>query len=171
MSMPSSAWGRQINVLFLCDTNCGRSLMAEAILDREGQGHFKAFSAGAHPADRANPVAIDILQKLGHDTTDLHPKSWAEFATDDAPEMDFIFTMCDEAAMEQAPVFPGVPVTSIWNIPMASHVDGTDALNYAAFDDSYAEILRRVQLFTALPFASLDQIALHARLKEFSGPA
>jgi arsenate reductase (thioredoxin) len=171
MMMPSSSWDREINVLFLCDSNSGRSLMAQAILEREGAGHFKAFSAGAHPAAQANPIAMDILQKLGHETAHLHPRSWAEFTTDDAPEMDFIFTMCDEAAMESVPDFPGVPVTSNWNIPTASRVEGTDALRYAAFDDSYADILRRVRIFTSLPFASLDSISLHARLKELGAEA
>ncbi|MGL6043028.1 MAG: arsenate reductase ArsC [Sandaracinobacteroides sp.] len=162
--MASKAWGRDINILFLCDTNCGRSLMAQAIMEREGAGHFKAFSAGAHPAAQANPVVADILQKLGHETAHLHPRPWSDFARPGSPEMDFIFTMFDEAAREQTPAFGGVPVTSNWSLPTASHVEGNDAIRYAAFEETYREILRRVQVFTNLPFASLDQMSLHAHL-------
>ncbi|MBI4273227.1 MAG: arsenate reductase ArsC [Rhizobiales bacterium] len=154
------------NVLFLCTGNSARSIMAEAILNKRGKGRFKAFSAGSQPRGTVNPYAIGLLQRLGYDTSEMRSKSWAEFAKPGAPEFDFIFTVCDDAAGESCPVWPGTPMTAHWGIPDPAAAKGTPAEIGLAFDEAYRMLAHRIELFLSLPLASIDKLALHARLKE-----
>jgi protein-tyrosine-phosphatase len=158
-----------INVLFLCNSNCGRSLFAEAILNAEGAGRFRGFSAGTRPAERANPVAIDLLAKLGHDTGGLSPKDWSVFRAPDAPTFDFVFTLCDEAANEPCPVWPGNPVNGHWSIPAPSLAVGSDAEIYAAHEEAYRMIRQQLLLFISLPIRELDRMSLHHHVKGLEG--
>lgn len=150
-----------LNVLFLCNTNCGRSLFAESILNREWSGLFRGYSAGTRPAERANPVAVDLLAKLGHDTAGLEPKDWHLFARPEAPDLDFVFTLCDEAASEPCPVWPGNPMTGHWSIPAPSRIAGSDVELYAAYEEAYGMIRRQLMMFTSLPIRELDRMSLH----------
>ncbi len=154
------------NVLFLCTGNSARSIMAEAILAREGAGRFAAFSAGSHPVGAVNPHALELLQTLGHDTGGLRSKSWEEFAAPGAPEMDFVFTVCDDAAGEVCPVWPGHPATAHWGIPDPVQVNGTHAEIAAAFDDTYRLLAARIGLLVNLPIDKLDRVALHKHLHD-----
>ena len=154
------------NVLFLCTANSARSILAEAILNKEGKGKFRAYSAGSQPKGAVNPVALTLLQRLGYDTSALRSKSWHEFAEPGAPEFDFIFTVCDDAAGEACPVWPGKPATAHWGIPDPALAKGTDAEIATAFHDAYRMLSRRIGVFTALPLASLDEIALHTKLRD-----
>jgi arsenate reductase len=154
------------NVLFLCTANSARSVMAEAILNRIGFGKFRAFSAGSQPRGEINPHTIQLLQRLGYDTTKYRSKSWLEFAAPDAPPLDFVFTVCDNAAGETCPVWPGQPMTAHWGIPDPAAVEGTPAEIAFAFDDAYRMLMRRIEVFTALPLASIDRLSLQSRLKE-----
>jgi protein-tyrosine-phosphatase len=153
------------NVLFLCTANSARSILAEAILNKEGRGKFRAYSAGSHPKGAVNPVALKLLQRLGYDTSGLRSKSWHDFAQPGAPEFDFIFTVCDDAAGETCPVWPGKPATAHWGIPDPAAVKGSEAEIGAAFHDAFRMLSRRIAVFTALPFASLDEIALRSKLR------
>jgi protein-tyrosine-phosphatase len=153
------------NVLFLCTGNSARSIMAEAILNKEGRGKFRAYSAGSRPKGAIHPEAIRVLQNLNHDVTALRSKSWDEFAGPDAPHFDFIFTLCDEAAAESCPVWPGHPASAHWGIPDPSKASGSRAEIAFAFDDAYRMLQRRIVVFAALPIASLDHVALHDELK------
>lgn len=157
---------RVFNVLFLCTGNSARSILAEAILNRIGSGRFKAFSAGSHPAGQVNPHALELLQRLGFETTALRSKSWDEFAAPAAPGLDFVFTVCDNAAGELCPVWPGQPMSAHWGLPDPAAVAGTDIEKAAAFRDTFRGLERRIQLFTALPLASLDRLSLLNRLRE-----
>jgi arsenate reductase len=150
-------------VLFLCAGNSARSIMAESILNSRGAGRFRAFSAGSRPAGAVNPIALDLLKRLGHDVTGLRSKSWDEFAAS-GQEFDFIFTVCDEAAGEACPVVPGNATTAHWGIPDPAAATGTTAEIALAFDDAYRMLSRRIELFLALPLASLDKAALHHHL-------
>jgi len=152
------------NVLFLCTGNSARSIMAEAILNAEGGGRFRAFSAGSRPAGAVNPHALDLLLRMGHDVTGLRSKSWDEFAGPGAPAFDFIFTVCDNAAGEACPVIPGTAATAHWGIPDPAAVTGSPAEVAVAFDDAYRMLAKRIGLFVALPLASLDRSALHHHL-------
>lgn len=154
-----------LNVLFLCNSNCGRSLFAEAILNREWGPQFRGFSAGTQPAERANPVAIDLLAKLGHATEGLVPKDWSVFRAPDAPNFDFVFTLCDDAAEEPCPAWPGNPVTGHWSIPAPSRVTGSEVEVYAAYEEAYGMIRRQLMLFTSLPLRELDRMSLHHHVK------
>jgi arsenate reductase len=156
---------RIYNVLFLCTANSARSILAEAILNKEGRGKFRAYSAGSQPKGTVNPVALKLLQRLGYDTAALRSKSWHDFVKPGAPEFDFIFTVCDDAAGEACPVWPGKPATAHWGIPDPARVDGTDAEIATAFHDAFRMLSRRIAVFTALPFASLDDIALQSKLR------
>lgn len=156
------------NVLFLCTHNSARSVMAECILNKEGSGRFHAHSAGSQPSGRINPFVKDLLERLGHDLTGVRSKTWDEFALPDAPQMDFIFTVCDNAAGEVCPVWPGHPMTAHWGFPDPSSATGTDAEKAAFTADVYRQIQRRLQLFMSLPLASLDKMALKRKLAEMA---
>lgn len=153
-------------MLFLCTGNSARSIMAEAILNKIGHGKFRAYSAGSQPKGRVNPDAIQLLQNLGHDTSDLRSKSWNEFAKPGAPPLDFVFTVCDNAAGETCPFWPGQPMTAHWGIPDPAAVEGTTAEIALAFKDAYRMLFHRIGIFTALSIRSLDQLSLQAKLKE-----
>ncbi|MQP68581.1 arsenate reductase ArsC [Niveispirillum sp. SYP-B3756] len=157
---------RVFNVLFLCTHNSARSVMAECILNKEGKGRFQAFSAGSQPSGRINPYVKDLLEHLGHDTAGLRSKTWDEFATPDAPQMDFIFTVCDNAAGEVCPVWPGHPMTAHWGFPDPSSATGSEAEKAAFTADVFRQIQRRLQLFMSLPLTSLDKLALKRKLAE-----
>lgn len=157
---------RPFNVLFLCTGNSARSILAEAILTRVGAGKFVSHSAGSHPNGKVNPHALELLQRLGFDTSGLRSKSWDEFATPGAPELDFVFTVCDNAAGEMCPVWPGQPMTAHWGMPDPAAVEGSDVDKANAFRDTFRGMERRIQLFTALPLASLDRLSLTNKLRE-----
>jgi len=154
------------NVLFLCTGNSARSIMAEAILNRVGAGKFRAFSAGSHPKGQIHPYALQLLKNLNHDTTQLRSKDWNEFAGADAPGMNFVFTLCDDAAHEACPVWPGQPMTAHWGLPDPAAVEGTEAEKHLAFADTYRMLNNRISIFISLPMKSLDRLALQKRLDE-----
>jgi arsenate reductase (thioredoxin) len=158
------------NVLFLCTGNSARSILAECILNREGKGRFRAFSAGSQPKGQIHPFAIELLKKLNHPTAGLRSKDWEEFATPGAPVMDFVFTVCDSAANEVCPVWPGQPMTAHWGLPDPAAVEGTEAERHLAFADAYRMLLNRISIFTNLPMRSLDRLALQKRLDEIGRP-
>jgi arsenate reductase len=157
---------RIYNVLFLCTGNSARSIIAEAILNREGRGRFKAFSAGSQPRGKINPRTLDLLRKFNYDVATLRSKSWAEFAVAGAPELDFVFTVCDNAAGESCPLWPGQPVTAHWGIPDPAAALGSEAEIALAFKDAYRMLSRRIDLLLALPIEKLDRLVLTTRLKE-----
>jgi arsenate reductase len=154
------------NVLFVCTGNSARSIIAEAILNKLGEGRFRAYSAGSQPKGAVHPQTLGLLERLGHDTSALHSKSWQEFAKDDAPDLDFIFTVCDDAAGETCPVWPGQPATAHWGIPDPARATGHDAEIAQAFADAYRMLNQRISAFIALPIRSLDANSLHAHLHE-----
>lgn len=157
---------RPFNVLFLCTGNSARSILAEAILNRAGEGRFAAFSAGSRPTGAPNPLALDLLRREGFDTGFARSKSWDEFAGPDAPKMDFVFTVCDSAAAEECPYWPGQPITAHWGLPDPAAVQGSAAQKALAFAETYRALTRRIGAFTALPFAALDRMSLQNRLRE-----
>jgi arsenate reductase len=157
---------RTFNVLFLCTGNSARSIMAEAIMNREGMGRFRAYSAGSQPKGEVHPVALRLLSLLNHDTTFCRSKSWEEFAAPGAPQMDFIFTVCDNAAAEVCPVWPGNPVSANWGVPDPAAADGSEAEVYLAFEDSYRTLRNRISLFTALPSSALISSSIQARVDQ-----
>ena len=157
---------RICNVLFLCTGNSARSILAEAILNREGQGRFRAYSAGSFPKGQVNPGSILLLGGLGYDTSEFRSKSWDEFAGPDAPALDFIFTVCDDAAGEVCPVWPGHPMTAHWGIPDPAAVEGNEAERHLAFAEAYRLLKNRIDLFLALPIESIEPRGLLQRLKE-----
>jgi len=154
------------NVLFLCTGNSARSILAEAILNDLGKERFKAFSAGSQPKGEAHPMALALLRDLKHDTSFARSKSWEEFAGPDAPKMDFIFTVCDNAAGESCPVWPGHPMTVHWGIPDPAAATGTNAEIRQAFTDAYDRLKNRIALFVSLPFANIDEISLKKKLTD-----
>jgi arsenate reductase (thioredoxin) len=154
------------NVLFLCTQNSARSIMAECVLNRVGGGKFRAYSAGSHPAARVNPEALKLLARLNYPTAGLRSKSWDEFAVPGAPQMDFVFTVCDKAAGEVCPIWPGQPMTAHWPFTDPAAFEGTEAQRSALFADVYGQIERRIAIFASLPLASLDQLSLKKRLDE-----
>ena len=154
------------NVLFLCTGNSARSIMAECLLERIGAARFRAFSAGSFPAGAVNPHALEILERRNHRTDHLRSKSWDEFAAPGAPKMDFVFTVCDSAAGEVCPVWPGRPVSAHWGFADPAGVEGKEAVIRAAFADTYREIATRIEIFASLPIESLDRLALERRLDE-----
>jgi arsenate reductase (thioredoxin) len=159
------------NVLFLCTANSARSILAEAILNRVGKGRFSAFSAGSQPRGAVNPNSIRLLNSLGYDTSFARSKSWDEFAEKDAPRMDFVFTVCDSAAAETCPVWPGQPMSAHWGVPDPAAATGSDAEIGAAFLDAYRMLERRIGAFVALPLKSIDAIALKKSIKDIGGMA
>jgi arsenate reductase len=156
----------RFNVLFLCTGNSARSILAEVILNQVGGERFKAYSAGSHPGGAVNPLSIEFLSKAGFGTEGLRSKSWDEFALPDAPQMDFIFTVCDDAAGEVCPVWPGKPMTAHWGVADPAAVAGNDEKKRAAFRHAAAILRRRIELLINLPIATLDQLTIHSKLKE-----
>jgi arsenate reductase len=154
------------NVLFLCTGNSARSILAEAILNRVGQGRFRAFSAGSQPKGEVHSYALDLLRSLNHDTAFARSKSWEEFAGSGAPQMNFVFTVCDNAANESCPIWPGQPMTAHWGVPDPAAADGTEAEKRLAFADAYRMLNNRISIFTSLPVDTLDRLALQKRLDE-----
>lgn len=162
---------RTYNVLFLCTGNSARSIIAEALLNAEGRGRFKAFSAGSSPTGRVNPHALPIVENLGFRASQFRSKSWDEFARPRAPPLDFIFTVCDDAAGEVCPVWPGQPMTAHWGVPDPAAVVGSAAEVAAAFAETRRLLANRIGLFVNLPIASLDGLSLQARLREIGAKA
>ena len=153
------------NVLFLCTGNSARSITAEVVLNRAGQGRFRAFSAGSQPKGQVHPYALDLLQRLHYDVSGLRSKSWKEFSEPGAPKLDFVFTVCDNAAAETCPVWPGQPMTAHWGIPDPAAATGTEAEVRLAFADALRMLTNRINIFVALPLRSLDQLSLQRQLE------
>ncbi|HVY21393.1 MAG TPA: arsenate reductase ArsC [Bauldia sp.] len=154
------------NVLFICSANSARSIMAEAIVTRAGKGRFKGYSAGSNPAGKVGEHTLTLLKTLGYDTDSFRSKSWDEFAAAGAPQMDFIFTVCDDAAGESCPVWPGHPASAHWGIPDPAKVAGSHAEVSAAYDEAYRMLSNRIGAFINLPIAKLDHAALHQHLAD-----
>lgn len=154
------------NVLFLCTGNSARSILAEALLNHLGKGHFHAYSAGSHPAGAVNPFAIALLQKSKLPVADLRSKSWDEFAAPGAPEFDFVFTVCDNAAGEMCPVWPGQPMTAHWGIEDPAGVEGSDEDKRRAFHTALTQLNRRLSIFISLPVEKLDRLSLKKQLDD-----
>jgi arsenate reductase (thioredoxin) len=152
------------HVLFLCTGNSARSIMAEAILTRAGEGRFRAFSAGSQPKGQVHPHALDLLQRLNYDVSGLRSKSWKEFSEPDAPTLDFVFTVCDNAAAETCPVWPGQPMTAHWGVPDPAAATGHEAEIRLAFADAFRMLTNRIDIFVALPIRSLDALSLQRQL-------
>ena len=157
------------NVLFLCTGNSARSVIAESILNRSGLGKFRAFSAGSFPTGSINPGALTLLQGLNYPTDDLRSKSWDEFAAEGAPELDFVFTVCDNAAGEVCPIWPGQPMTAHWGVPDPAAVEGSESEIAAAFAMAYRQLNNRIDVFINLPITSLDRLSLQERLDDIGG--
>jgi arsenate reductase len=157
---------RVFNVLFLCTGNSARSVMAESILNRIGAGRFRAYSAGSQPKGRVHPETIRLLQSLGHETTVLRSKSWSEFAMPAAPQLDFVFTVCDNAAGESCPMWPGQPMTAHWGVPDPAEARGSAAEVALAFKEAYRMLHQRIGVFASLPLGSLDRLTLQNKLRE-----
>lgn len=157
------------NVLFLCTGNSARSIIAEAIVNREGAGRFRGFSAGSRPRGEVHPYALDLLKRMNHDTGAIRSKSWDEFAAPDAPKMDFVFTVCDDAAAEECPFWPGQPMTAHWGLPDPARATGTEAEIRLAFSDAYRMMRNRISIFINLPLTALDRLSLQERLDEIGG--
>ncbi|MGD2117541.1 MAG: arsenate reductase ArsC [Chromatiales bacterium] len=154
------------NVLFLCTGNSARSVFAECLINRLGKGRFQGFSAGSHPKGEINPFTIRELQRHNYYTDDLRSKDWSEFSGEEAPQMDFVFTVCDSAAAETCPVWPGQPMTAHWGIPDPASATGSDMDKQAAFAKAFAELQNRISIFVSLPIASLDKLKLQRQLDE-----
>ena len=157
---------RIYNVLFLCTGNSARSVLAEAILNKIGAGKFKAYSAGSHPKGQVHPQTLQLLRSAGYDVSGFRSKSWSEFARPGAPALDFVFTVCDDAAGESCPLWPGQPMTAHWGIPDPAAATGTPTEIALAFNDAYRMLHRRIDAFAALPIRALDSLTLQASLRE-----
>ena len=154
------------NVLFLCTGNSARSIIAEVILNKTGAGKFRAYSAGSQPKGEVNPHTVRLLQRLGYDTAGFRSKSWSEFAQPGAPKLDFVFTVCDNAAGEACPVWPGQPMTAHWGIPDPAEAEGSPVEIALAFSEAYRMLAQRIGIFTALPITALDRLTLQAKLRD-----
>jgi protein-tyrosine-phosphatase len=154
------------NVLFLCTGNSARSIIGEAILNKVGRGKFVGYSAGSHPKGEVNPNTLQLLKELGYDTSGFRSKSWSEFARPGAPPLDFVFTVCDDAANETCPIWPGQPMTAHWGVPDPAVAKGTPAEIALAFKDAYRMLNQRIGIFAALPIAALDRMTLQAKLRD-----
>jgi arsenate reductase (thioredoxin) len=154
------------NVLFLCTGNSARSILAEAIMNREGRGRFRGFSAGSRPRGEVHPHAIELLRRLNHDTAFARSKSWDEFAAPGAPQMDFVFTVCDQAAAEECPYWPGQTMTGHWGLPDPAAAEGNEAERHLAFAETYRMLRNHISTFVNLPLASIDHLALRKHLDE-----
>jgi arsenate reductase len=152
------------NVLFLCTGNSARSILGEAILNRHGAGRFQAFSAGSHPKGDVHPLALDLLRRLDYPVAGLRSKSWDEFSLPGAPKLDFILTVCDDAAAETCPVWPGHPMTAHWGIPDPARAEGTEPERRLAFAEAHRSLSNRISAFISLPLASLDRMSLKNKL-------
>ena len=161
-----TAGSEPYNVLFLCTGNSARSVLGEAILNKVGAGKFRAHSAGSQPKGRVHPETLRLLESLGYDCSGFRSKSWDEFAKPGAPKLDFVFTVCDSAAAESCPVWPGQPMTAHWGVPDPAAASGSPAEIALAFKDAYRMLHQRIAVFTALPIRSLDQLSLQRRLKD-----
>ncbi|HYH69770.1 MAG TPA: arsenate reductase ArsC [Methyloceanibacter sp.] len=157
-----------LNVLFLCTGNSARSIIAESILNRMGAGRFRAYSAGSQPAGRVNPFALNILRKSNYDVSELRSKSWEEFAEPGAPALDFVFTVCDNAANEVCPIWPGQPMSAHWGLPDPAAVEGTDAERALAFADTVRMLAQRISIFVNLPLRELTKLSLQQQLDEIA---
>jgi arsenate reductase (thioredoxin) len=157
---------RTFNVLFLCTGNTARSVLAESILRKEGRGRFQSFSAGSQPKGTVNPFAIKVLRDMDYPVDDLRSKSWEEFARPGSPVMDFVFTVCDNAAGEACPIWPGQPMTAHWGIGDPAAVEGTDLQKEAAFVEAFRYLKNRIAIFASLPLASIDRLSLGTRLRD-----
>lgn len=157
---------RTYNVLFLCTGNTARSILAESILRKEGRGRFNAFSAGSQPKGTVNPFAIEVLADMDYPVEGLRSKSWQEFAQAGAPAMDFVFTVCDNAAGEACPIWPGQPMTAHWGIEDPAAVEGSDLQKQAAFVEAFRYLKNRIAAFTSLPLAGIDRLSLGTRLRD-----
>jgi len=164
--MSKPAENKVYNVLFLCTGNSARSIIAEAILNKLDPRKFHAYSAGSQPKGRVNSHVIELLRSLGYESSGLRSKSWNEFARPGAPALDFVFTVCDNAAGETSPVWPGHPMTAHWGVPDPAEAKGSPAEIALAFKDAYRMLNQRVGIFAALPIRSLDLLSLQQRLKE-----
>jgi arsenate reductase (thioredoxin) len=164
--MSTTSKANPLNVLFLCTGNSARSIMAECVLNRLGGGKFRAYSAGSHPAGAVNPRALNLLRKTNYDVSKLRSKSWDEFATSEAPPLDFVFTVCDDAANEVCPIWPGQPMTAHWGLPDPAKAQGTDAEKAFAFDDCFRMLHQRISIFVNLPIESLSKLSLQKHLDE-----
>ena len=159
------------HILFLCTGNSARSILAEAIMNKVGKGRFIAYSAGSHPKGEVHPQALKTLKNLGYDIGSLRSKPWDEFAVPDAPSLDFVITVCDNAAGEVCPVWPGQPISSHWGMPDPAAVTGSDAVIALAFADTYRMLNNRIGIFASLPFASLSRQSLKTRLDDIGATA
>ena len=157
---------KSLNVLFLCTGNSARSILAEAYLNMAGKGRFKAHSAGSKPGGRVNPFALELLERTRIDTAGLRSKNWDEFALPGAPQMDFVFTVCDNAAAEPCPYWPGQPMTAHWGVPDPAAVEGTEEEKRRAFRQTLSSLSTRINLLINLPMDKLDRLALHRKLQE-----
>jgi arsenate reductase len=155
-----------LNVLFLCTHNSARSIIAECVINRLGDGRFKGFSAGSQPSGRVHPHALQLLDQLNYPTGDLRSKSWEEFAAHGAPQLDFVFTVCDDAANETCPVWPGQPMSAHWGLPDPSAASGSESERRFAFADTHRMLYQRIGIFTNLPLSSLDNLSLQRRLDD-----
>ena len=161
--------GKIYNVLFLCTGNSARSILAESLLTHLGQGRFRAYSAGSFPKGEVHPLALDLLHASGLPAEAARSKSWNEFARPDAPRMDFVFTVCDQAAGEVCPIWPGNPVTAHWGIPDPAAADGSDEARRKAFRDAFNALQTRIKLFVSLPIDKLDRLTLKRKADEIGG--
>ena len=155
-----------LNVLFLCTGNSARSIMAEVVLNRFGRGKFRAFSAGSQPAGKLNPFALKVLRMANYDTSHLRSKAWDEFAAPDAPKLDFVFTVCDNAAKEVCPIWPGQPMTAHWGLPDPARAKGSDAERQLVFADTLRMLSNRIGVLVALPLEKLSKLSLQKQLDE-----
>jgi arsenate reductase (thioredoxin) len=160
---------KSVNVLFLCTGNSARSILAEAYLNSAGGGRFRGYSAGSHPAGRVNPFALELLQKNRIGVEGLRSKSWEEFARAGAPQLDYVFTVCDNAAGETCPLWPGQPIAAHWGVPDPAAVQGSDEDKRKAFLAAFTQLSTRIRLFLELPFEKLERQALTRKLREIGG--
>ena len=167
--MTATSLAKPLNVLFLCTGNSARSIMAEAILNRLGAGKFRAYSAGSHPAGKVNPLTLNILRKTNYDVAKLRSKSWDEFAAAGAPKLDFVFTVCDDAANETCPIWPGQPMTAHWGLPDPAKAQGTEAERNLAFADTMRMLTQRIGIFINLPIDKLSKLSLQKHLDDIGG--
>lgn len=157
---------KMYNVLFLCTHNSARSILSECILNQLGQNKFKGYSAGSAPSGRVHPYALELLQKLNYDVSNVRSKSWNEFAEPGAPKMDFVFTVCDDAANEECPYWPGQPMTAHWGVPDPSRAEGSEAEKRLAFAETHRMMYQRISIFVNLPLMSLDKLSLQQKLDD-----
>jgi arsenate reductase len=162
---------RIYNVLFICTGNSARSVIAEAIMNELGKGRFRAFSAGSHPRGEVHPLTLELLDSQGYETNGLRSKSWNEFAGDEAPQMDFVFTVCDQAAGEMCPVWPGQPITAHWGFTDPAAAEGDKEQRMKVFRHVQTQIATRIRLFLSLPLEKIDRMSLQTQLRELGSPS